>query len=79
MATRLLFGIAINHPFQQGNKRTGFHAMNAFLFKNGFRLTPLDDITWALAITAVIEHQATEDMFQAWLAPKLVTIEKVRD
>jgi death-on-curing protein len=32
------FSIVRNHPFLDGNKRTGFQAMNIFLMKAGYRL-----------------------------------------
>ncbi|CAN7551495.1 type II toxin-antitoxin system death-on-curing family toxin [Phyllobacterium sp. LjRoot231] len=33
-----LFGIVKNHPFVDGNKRTGFAAADLFLYFNGFSL-----------------------------------------
>lgn len=35
----LLHAIIHNHPFSNGNKRTGFVSTAAFLYNNGFRLT----------------------------------------
>jgi death on curing protein len=32
------FGLARNHPFMDGNKRTAFVAMNVFLILNGFEI-----------------------------------------
>ena len=37
-AAILGFGIVSNHPFLDGNKRTGHHVMEAFLELNGFVL-----------------------------------------
>lgn len=37
-AAILVFGIVSNHPFLDGNKRTGQHVMEAFLAMNGFVL-----------------------------------------
>lgn len=37
-AARLCFGIVKNHPFVDGNKRIGAHAMLVFLELNGFDL-----------------------------------------
>ena len=39
-AARYAFGIVKNHPFADGNKRTGAIAMVAFLKINGFDFTP---------------------------------------
>lgn len=36
MAAVLLLGIARNHPFEQGNKRTGFVSAQLFLDWNGY-------------------------------------------
>jgi death on curing protein len=40
MAAAYAFGLARNHPFVDGNKRTAFVAMMLFLRKNGVRFTP---------------------------------------
>ena len=37
-ATRLGFGLVSNHPFVDGNKRTGAHVMLVFLALNGVEL-----------------------------------------
>ena len=39
-AARYAFGIVKNHPFADGNKRTGAAAMAAFLKLNGYRFKP---------------------------------------
>jgi death-on-curing protein len=36
LASAYLFGIAKNHPFVDGNKRTAFAAADLFLYFNGF-------------------------------------------
>lgn len=36
LAAAYLFGIVKNHPFVDGNKRTGFAAADLFLYFNGF-------------------------------------------
>ena len=38
-AARLAFGLVKNHPFVDGNKRIGAHAMLVFLALNGIELT----------------------------------------
>ena len=37
-AARLCFGLVMNHPFIDGNKRIGAHAMLVFLSLNGIEL-----------------------------------------
>lgn len=38
LAAAYLFGIVKNHPFLDGNKRTGLAAADIFLFLNGLKL-----------------------------------------
>ena len=52
-AARLCFGLVKNHPFVDGNKRIGAHAMLVFLALNGIDLqhsqTELSDVILQLA------------------------------
>lgn len=69
---RLGYGIIMNHPFVDGNKRTGAHAMLVFLAINGIELCFDDDelVNMVLNVAAgktkfeellkwVIEHQSS--------------------
>jgi len=38
-AARLCYGLVMNHPFTDGNKRVGAHVMLVFLMLNGIELT----------------------------------------
>ena len=38
-AAQLCYGIAKNHPFTDGNKRTALHSMYVYLIINGFDIT----------------------------------------
>jgi death-on-curing protein len=70
LAVTLLFGIAGNHPFLQGNKRTGFEAALIFLLHNGYALdASLDGASLAGLITDVIAHTMSERDFVARLRP----------
>jgi death-on-curing protein len=60
LAVRLLAGIARNHPFEQGNKRTAFIAALNFLLNNGWRLDIADTEEHAILIEALVEHKAEE-------------------
>lgn len=42
LAAAYAFGIVRNHPFVDGNKRTGFVALELFLALNGYELTAGD-------------------------------------
>ena len=52
-AARLCFGLVKNHPFVDGNKRVGAHAMLVFLALNGIELqhtqSELSDVILQLA------------------------------
>ncbi len=54
LAAACLFGIARNHPFSDGNKRTAFVAAYTFLRLNGFSLEASQGevITFVLAVAA---------------------------
>lgn len=60
------FGIARNHPFIDGNKRTAFVAVELFLACNGFELTN-DDADCALTMLGVAAGDITEADFATWL------------
>lgn len=70
-AAQLAFGLICNHPFVDGNKRIGAHAMLVFLALNGIELEyaqqELIDVIFAVASGAakadvlhrwIIDHQA---------------------
>ena len=54
LAAAYLYGIARNHPFSDGNKRTGFLAAFSFLALNGFLLEmeQADAIAFVLSVAA---------------------------
>ena len=60
------YGISRNHPFIDGNKRTGFVAAELFLRLNGLVLHA-DDTSSVLTMLAVAAGDITEDAFAAWL------------
>lgn len=60
------WGISRNHPFIDGNKRTGFVAAELFLQLNGYELTA-DDAACVLTMLAVAAGDLGEDDFAAWL------------
>jgi hypothetical protein len=47
LAGILLLGIGVNHPFQQGNKRTALTAAKVFLQFNGYSFVAPDSEPWA--------------------------------
>jgi death-on-curing protein len=54
LATTLLFGVARNHPFEQGNKRTGFLSAVVFLGLNGYAIDLADTDFLGRLIVAVL-------------------------
>lgn len=60
------FGLARNHPFVDGNKRTAFVAVELFLALNGASLAA-DDVSCVLTMLAVAAGQMDESTFARWL------------
>jgi death-on-curing protein len=60
------FGIARNHAFVDGNKRTALLAMRAFLFINGYRLAP-DEIETVTVIEGLAAGTVDEESVTAWI------------
>jgi len=59
-------GLAKNHPFLDGNKRTAFVAMELFLVLNGYVLTA-DDVACVLTMLAVAAGEISEAEFADWI------------
>ncbi len=59
-------GLAKNHPFIDGNKRTAFVAVELFLALNGHDLVA-DDANCVLTMLAVAAGSLDEPGFAAWL------------
>ena len=60
------FGLARNHPFVDGNKRTAFVAVELFLTLNGFALTA-SDVDCVLKMLDVAAGDMSEPDFADWL------------
>lgn len=60
------FGIARNHPFIDGNKRTAFVCAELFLVLNGHELVA-DDLSCVTTMLAVAAGELNEASFAAWL------------
>ena len=65
-ATAYAAGIIRNHPFVDGNKRTGFMCAYLFLAENGFRLMA-DEVEVVQAVTLLAASEIDEAEFAAWL------------
>lgn len=66
LAASYCFGIINNHPFIDGNKRTGFVVMNLFLELNQFYITA-DKRNKYIIIMKVASGMITEKELSIWL------------
>jgi death-on-curing protein len=60
------YGLSRNHPFIDGNKRTGFVAAELFLNLNGFELEATD-ADCVITMLGVAAGEVSEESFAAWL------------
>jgi death-on-curing protein len=65
------FGIAKNHAFIDGNKRTAFMAIGLFLMINGYKLVA-DQTDAITTILGVANGDVDEKTLSAWIADHLV-------
>jgi len=72
-ATTLGYSLIQNHPFLDGNKRTGHAAMEVFLFLNGFEITASID-EQERTILQVASGEMDREPFTAWLRDHVAAI-----
>ncbi|WP_449369748.1 type II toxin-antitoxin system death-on-curing family toxin [Thiomonas sp.] len=65
------WGLARNHPFVDGNKRTAFVAAELFLMLNGHELAA-DDADCVLTMLSVASGDMSEDDFAVWIRAHLL-------
>ena len=71
LAASLAFGLARNHPFVDGNKRTAHVCYYVFLALNDGHLdAPLDEMY--VKMLGLAEGSLDEATFAAWLRPRIV-------
>jgi len=70
LAASLAFGLARNHPFVDGNKRTAYVAYRTFLALNGADLDATDEDKY-LTMLALAEGKLSEKDFATWLGAHL--------
>ena len=71
LAAAYCCGIARNHAFIDGNRRTAFVAVELFFRLNGWQLVATD-ADCVLAMLAVSTGDLTESDFAAWLRARVV-------
>lgn len=71
-AAALGFSIVLNHPFVDGNKRTGHASMEIFLVLNGFEIEASTDEQEEI-ILGVAAGKIKREQFAVWLESVTVT------
>lgn len=66
LAASYATGLAKNHPFIDGNKRTAFVVYRLFLLRNGFTVTA-DKLDRYITMLNLTSGEMDEDAFAAWL------------
>jgi len=66
LAAAYAYGIARNHPFLDGNKRTAYVAMELFLLKNRMMLVSSDEDS-VLTFLKLAAGELSEEELAAWI------------
>jgi death-on-curing protein len=66
LAAAYALGIVKNHPFIDGNKRTGYVVMETFLIRNGVRLVA-SVVDKYVTVISLADGTLTEDDLTGWL------------
>src|SRR5258707_2911552 len=77
LAGAYAFGIARNHPFIDGNKRTAYAVMETFLIRNGYRLSASDE-ECVLTMLALATGEIDEASFAEWIRTHLAKARRRR-
>lgn len=70
LAASLAYGLARNHPFVDGNKRTAHVCYRTFIKLNGAELVASDEDKY-IAMLALSEGSLSEAGFAAWLRARM--------
>lgn len=73
-AAQLCYGIANNHPFTDGNKRTALHSMYVYLIINGFDITATQQDVENMIIDVASGNMTNTELVQ-WLQKNTVEID----
>ena len=73
-AAQLCYGIANNHPFTDGNKRTALHSMYVYLIINGFYITATQQDVENMIIDVASGNMTNVELAQ-WLQKNTVEID----
>ena len=73
-AAQLCYGIANNHPFIDGNKRTALHSMYVYLIINGFDIMATQQDVENMIIDVAAGNMTNTELVQ-WLQKNIVEID----
>jgi death-on-curing protein len=73
LAAAYAYGIAKNHPFIDGNKRTAYVAMELFLIEHGMLLTA-EDGDAVVTFLGLAAGEITEEQLAAWIRSNAETM-----
>jgi len=76
MATAYLISIVRNHPFMDGNKRTGTHAAVAFLYLNGYEIQEYYATELADIVYQYLEGKQTDEDIAEFLAVRAKPVDE---
>jgi death-on-curing protein len=79
LAGVLLLGIGVNHPYQQGNKRTALTAAKVFLHFNGYTFVAPDSEPLGMLIERSITGMISEPIFLKAMRSCVVVTEEGRN
>ena len=71
LAAAYAFGIIKNHPFADGNKRTGYVVMETFILLNGYLLTASQPEKY-LTIIYAADGSLPESELARWIRERIV-------
>ena len=75
-AAQLCYGIANNHPFTDGNKRTALHSMYVYLIINGYDITATQQEVEKLIINVAAGNMTNIELAQ-WLRDNTIQLDKL--
>ena len=73
-AAQLCYGIANNHPFTDGNKRTALHSMYVYLIINGFDIMATQQDVENMIIDVAAGNMTNTELVQ-WLQKNTVELD----
>lgn len=74
-AAQLCYGIANNHPFTDGNKRTALHSMYVYLIINGFDIAASQQEVENLIINVAAGNMTNTELAE-WLRENTIRSDK---